>query len=98
MLCTNTARAGLALALGMALALGGAAAVAAVPHQALAKVPAKVTGVTASGASTSSVKVSWKKVSGVTGYQVKIGTKKTCLLYTSPSPRDNDKSRMPSSA
>ena len=22
----------------------------------------------------------------------------TCLLYTSPSPRDNDKSRMPSSA
>ena len=77
MLCTNTARAGLALALGMALALGGAAAVAAVPHQALAKVPAKVTGVTASGASTSSVKVSWKKVSGVTGYQVKIGTKKT---------------------
>ena len=77
MLCTNTARAGLALALGMALALGGAAAVVAVPQQALAKAPAKVTGVTASGTSTSSVKVSWKKVSGVTGYQVKIGTKKT---------------------
>ena len=25
-------------------------------------------------------------------------TKKTCLLYTSPSPRDRQKSRMPSSA
>ena len=27
-----------------------------------------------------------------------IGTSKTCLLYTSPSPRDSDSSRMPSSA
>ena len=26
------------------------------------------------------------------------GTHKTCLLYTSPSPRDRQKSRMPSSA
>ena len=28
----------------------------------------------------------------------KYGNKKTCLLYTSPSPRDRQKSRMPSSA
>ena len=27
-----------------------------------------------------------------------IGNQKTCLLYTSPSPRDRQKSRMPSSA
>ena len=27
-----------------------------------------------------------------------LGTKKACLLYTSPSPRDRQKSRMPSSA
>ena len=27
-----------------------------------------------------------------------IGSKKTCLLYTSPSPRDRTRSRMPSSA
>ena len=27
-----------------------------------------------------------------------VGTGKTCLLYTSPSPRDRQKSRMPSSA
>ena len=26
------------------------------------------------------------------------GTNKTCLLYTSPSPRDRTRSRMPSSA
>ena len=27
-----------------------------------------------------------------------LGERKTCLLYTSPSPRDRQKSRMPSSA
>ena len=40
--------------------------------------------------------------SGVTGFNVNIvGTNNyndTCLLYTSPSPRDRQKSRMPSSA
>ena len=30
--------------------------------------------------------------------RMRIGTKKTCLLYTSPSPRDLSTSRMPSSA
>ena len=30
--------------------------------------------------------------------QAKTGSGKTCLLYTSPSPRDRQKSRMPSSA
>ena len=29
---------------------------------------------------------------------IKCGTKQTCLLYTSPSPRDRTRSRMPSSA
>ena len=29
---------------------------------------------------------------------IKIGTVTACLLYTSPSPRDRQKSRMPSSA
>ena len=28
----------------------------------------------------------------------KLGIRKTCLLYTSPSPRDRTRSRMPSSA
>ena len=36
----------------------------------------------------------------VTGYQSfsTIGNGNTCLLYTSPSPRDRTRSRMPSSA
>ena len=33
-----------------------------------------------------------------TAYYVIEDTAHTCLLYTSPSPRDTDKSRMPSSA
>ena len=32
------------------------------------------------------------------GKEIKIDLNKTCLLYTSPSPRDRQKSRMPSSA
>ena len=32
------------------------------------------------------------------GYVVKIGPGYPCLLYTSPSPRDRTRSRMPSSA
>ena len=32
------------------------------------------------------------------GYQVSKRERKDCLLYTSPSPRDRQKSRMPSSA
>ena len=32
------------------------------------------------------------------GYVHRAGTPKNCLLYTSPSPRDRQKSRMPSSA
>ena len=38
---------------------------------------------------------SWKVSSGTVDL---IGTYWTCLLYTSPSPRDRQKSRMPSSA
>ena len=37
--------------------------------------------------------------SALRGYNdPKAGPEKTCLLYTSPSPRDRQKSRMPSSA
>ena len=32
------------------------------------------------------------------GYTVQVGHDSTCLLYTSPSPRDRTRSRMPSSA
>ena len=37
---------------------------------------------------------------GLNGYEIcrKIKQEKPCLLYTSPSPRDRQKSRMPSSA
>ena len=31
-------------------------------------------------------------------YRVKVTDRRTCLLYTSPSPRDRTRSRMPSSA
>ena len=31
-------------------------------------------------------------------FEIGIGTYSTCLLYTSPSPRDRTRSRMPSSA
>ena len=31
-------------------------------------------------------------------YGIKVSSHKACLLYTSPSPRDCDRSRMPSSA
>ena len=34
----------------------------------------------------------------VNGEDVKIGAPVVCLLYTSPSPRDRTRSRMPSSA
>ena len=37
-------------------------------------------------------------VSGTDTLQIKGGTSGACLLYTSPSPRDRQKSRMPSSA
>ena len=38
-------------------------------------------------------------VSDVTGFpEIMDGRVKTCLLYTSPSPRDVEESRMPSSA
>ena len=36
----------------------------------------------------------WDQIGGI----VPIATHNTCLLYTSPSPRDRQKSRMPSSA
>ena len=32
------------------------------------------------------------------GIEQKVGIGRTCLLYTSPSPRDRTRSRMPSSA
>ena len=34
----------------------------------------------------------------ISDFEKKSGTQYTCLLYTSPSPRDRQKSRMPSSA
>ena len=34
----------------------------------------------------------------ITEYEIKVGNITICLLYTSPSPRDRQKSRMPSSA
>ena len=49
----------------------------------------------------------WKKLNGKAEYKIvdgaivgvsKMGTPNTCLLYTSPSPRDRTRSRMPSSA
>ena len=54
--------------------------------------------------STAKSKKTAKKSSKPKGYQVVGGAKlkdkeiKTCLLYTSPSPRDQRGSRMPSSA
>ena len=41
-----------------------------------------------------------KKIKIKTGDNVKVitGNNKGCLLYTSPSPRDRTRSRMPSSA
>ena len=42
-----------------------------------------------------------EKLAETTGAQTSIGSgtgSTTCLLYTSPSPRDNGRSRMPSSA
>ena len=33
-----------------------------------------------------------------TNLQISVGSPSTCLLYTSPSPRDRTRSRMPSSA
>ena len=42
----------------------------------------------------------WDKINGIIEVKVKCsaGTYISCLLYTSPSPRDRQKSRMPSSA
>ena len=38
------------------------------------------------------------KASSLTSVSLLIGLNANCLLYTSPSPRDRQKSRMPSSA
>ena len=43
----------------------------------------------------------WNTISGMRGYDLKLADPvqgQVCLLYTSPSPRDRQKSRMPSSA
>ena len=42
------------------------------------------------------INITWKIEKDLKG--IKENTKKGCLLYTSPSPRDNTTSRMPSSA
>ena len=39
-----------------------------------------------------------KHVGGIENLETLIGDDNICLLYTSPSPRDRQKSRMPSSA
>ena len=43
------------------------------------------------------VEVKWNDATGESGW-MDINKAKICLLYTSPSPRDNGRSRMPSSA
>ena len=40
----------------------------------------------------------WTRVAKVIGLAKQEESSKACLLYTSPSPRDRQKSRMPSSA
>ena len=40
----------------------------------------------------------WKNESAVKAGNILVTTNKSCLLYTSPSPRDLYRSRMPSSA
>jgi len=42
--------------------------------------------------------LSGKKIKTKIGKVVSDGMEKSCLLYTSPSPRDRTRSRMPSSA
>ena len=54
-----------------------------------ANTPAAITGTAISGTSL--------EITGTAG-AAKLNTVTTCLLYTSPSPRDRQKSRMPSSA
>ena len=39
-----------------------------------------------------------RAINKLANHNMKDGRKKTCLLYTSPSPRDKRQSRMPSSA
>ena len=44
-------------------------------------------------------RVDWDQVSGISAGAIVGGlVSQTCLLYTSPSPRDRTRSRMPSSA
>ena len=53
------------------------------------------------GATVSGTKVTWLKFAGLetdTDPGQPVIRRKSCLLYTSPSPRDRQKSRMPSSA
>jgi len=47
------------------------------------------------GEVTAPSELRWKPISGIDSYEAKLYT---CLLYTSPSPRDRTRSRMPSSA
>ena len=60
---------------------------------------ANVTGtVSAANIATTAYNVSGSNVSGTVANASIAGTVITCLLYTSPSPRDRTRSRMPSSA
>ena len=60
---------------------------------------ASVLSVAAVSAQTSATsECSGDFVSEIEGIQLLVGSVTTCLLYTSPSPRDRQKSRMPSSA
>ena len=58
-------------------------------------------------ATSEMIPVGWEEFSNIhpyapndqtDGYKILIGDLETCLLYTSPSPRDRTRSRMPSSA
>ena len=43
-------------------------------------------------------KEGWVNKMGLPNVGLNVGLRRTCLLYTSPSPRDSFRSRMPSSA
>lgn len=66
----------LATFLAMCVAFTGVMSLGTTTTYAAVKTPAKVTGVKATAASTSAIKVTWKKAKYASGYQVYCGSKK----------------------
>ena len=67
------------------------------PHNIATRIQTKVEQFAADPASlANNVKALKGEPSGT--YRLRVGDYRVCLLYTSPSPRDRQKSRMPSSA